>query len=650
VKPKKLLSIAFVVLLVAAFFMPIVIVTTPTSTTTLTLNSENFADVEPTDSAGTVSYANNHINLAVWSDAPGNWSGKGVVYRTSLSVDEQIIHIETSLDMAAGSRLCNIALNKNYFNDRLGGDVNPSIKLWLQVQNTSTDIEATAIVFANISSNCGEESWLFDISTESVNFDVKITSSSVNTAFMVNDTLIGDVRTYDILDSENYLFLEAATNGGDHESVFFDYINVSVLTEPDVLESPFAVVKTDKRLFGETNYADDPSIIFDNGYWYMLTSGIRLFKSSNLYDWSMVWAANKVFGGDGDTGASKPCLIQNGGTSYIFYTLVNATTSPATIDAIHLATSTDLENSGALTYQGAVLNATSTYVVLQAPEVIEKDGTWYMFFYYQDSDETNSLMGLATSSSLTSGWTFSESNPIMEPEGIEAHLVSPTVFLYAETYYMLYNIFDAKSTIYTGEYGHGLLCLATSSNLLTWTRSSLNPFVIPSNYGEWPDSDIYTGDVVFSNGIMYYFYNYQHNDITEYTTVSVNFDPEFSYRLYNLTNCNVTSATATAIDIFTFNVTAPISETSTTEVYTGDSGSPISVYGASTWSYDSGTSVVSITVSHEDSEEKQITLSWALLPEVTVVSSPEINSNFTINGTAYSTPQAFYVELSKPTS
>jgi len=85
----------------------------------------------------------------------------------------------------------------------------------------------------------------------------------------------------------------------------------------------------------------------------------------------------------------------------------------------------------------------------------------------------------------------------------------------------------------------------------------------------------------------------------------------------------ITSISHTS-ETLTFTVNAPSGKTSTTEVYCGSKGEPTSVTGATLWSYDSSTKILTITVIH--SSTQQIIIDWTELavPEFPVGAAVEI--------------------------
>ena len=78
------------------------------------------------------------------------------------------------------------------------------------------------------------------------------------------------------------------------------------------------------------------------------------------------------------------------------------------------------------------------------------------------------------------------------------------------------------------------------------------------------------------------------------------------------TNVNASVTSWSFSNNLTFTVSAPSGSTSTTKVYVGDKGQPTSVSGATNWSYDEATKILTITVVH--SSPATITVDWIIPP------------------------------------
>jgi len=80
----------------------------------------------------------------------------------------------------------------------------------------------------------------------------------------------------------------------------------------------------------------------------------------------------------------------------------------------------------------------------------------------------------------------------------------------------------------------------------------------------------------------------------------------------------------------TITINAPTGTTSTTEIYTASKGKPTSVTGATSWSYDGGTKLLTLTASHSSSVT--ITIDWTTTSTST---SSQLNFEQLINQLTY---------------
>lgn len=100
-----------------------------------------------------------------------------------------------------------------------------------------------------------------------------------------------------------------------------------------------------------------------------------------------------------------------------------------------------------------------------------KEGSTYYMIYTAWQDDLNVTAALATSSSPTSGWVKSESNPVMEGDAGEwdyTGVETWDVIKVSGTYYLYYNTMHAAPR---------KVGLATSTNLIDWTKDPNNPIL-----------------------------------------------------------------------------------------------------------------------------------------------------------------------------
>lgn len=77
---------------------------------------------------------------------------------------------------------------------------------------------------------------------------------------------------------------------------------------------------------------------------------------------------------------------------------------------------------------------------------------------------------------------------------------------------------------------------------------------------------------------------------------------------FQIQNANATITNFFIDNQLTLNVYAPTGNTSTTKIYCADKGEPISVKGATSWNYDSGTKILTANISH--SSWGQLEIEW----------------------------------------
>ena len=111
------------------------------------------------------------------------------------------------------------------------------------------------------------------------------------------------------------------------------------------------------------------------------------------------------------------------------------------------------------------------------PVVWKEGSTWYMLYGGAADAAGNQCVGLATSSDGIS-WTRSGSNPVMSPAGAgwEVSVTVPGTSITKEdsTYYLYYTG-GIRGSLVSMKIG-----LATSTDLITWTKSGNNPLLSPS--------------------------------------------------------------------------------------------------------------------------------------------------------------------------
>jgi predicted GH43/DUF377 family glycosyl hydrolase len=169
-------------------------------------------------------------------------------------------------------------------------------------------------------------------------------------------------------------------------------------------------------------------------------------------------------------------IWNEGGTYYAYYNGWRSTTQCQ----VGLATSTD-----GITWTKSGSNPVLAFGTagqwddynVGNPVVWKEGSTWYMLYGGAADAAGNVCVGLATSADGIS-WTRSGSNPVMSPAGAgwEVSVVTPgtSIFKEGSTYYLYYTG-GTRGSLTTMKIG-----LATSTDLITWTKSGNNPLLSPS--------------------------------------------------------------------------------------------------------------------------------------------------------------------------
>lgn len=156
-----------------------------------------------------------------------------------------------------------------------------------------------------------------------------------------------------------------------------------------------------------------------------------------------------------------------------------------TNDHVEIQAAIDEAISGALWENTGEVLADKTYAS------VWKDGSTYYMYYHNGADGGVRSIGLATSSD---GIEWADQGVVLDATGTETGVGVPNVWKESSTWYMLYASYGTTNTI----------CLATSSDGISWTRSASNPVISP-------DADDSAGGLLEGTGIIkvgstYYLY------------------------------------------------------------------------------------------------------------------------------------------------
>jgi len=160
-------------------------------------------------------------------------------------------------------------------------------------------------------------------------------------------------------------------------------------------------------------------------------------------------------------------------------------------------------------------------VTINDPWLIRKGDTYYLF--YGGYDGTHARIGFATSQNLYQ-WTKGVSNPVFQ-EGAggqwdDKFASKASILQIGSTYYMYYEGMNVAELKQIG--------LATSTDLVTWTRSLLNPVLSPGlEPGAETTVNILAPSVLEKDGVYYMLYAGQPNGA-----------PDYRWRIYYATSTN----------------------------------------------------------------------------------------------------------------
>jgi predicted GH43/DUF377 family glycosyl hydrolase len=189
--------------------------------------------------------------------------------------------------------------------------------------------------------------------------------------------------------------------------------------------------------------------------------------------------------------ALDPATVYVNGTVYLYYSAVGNNCERS----ICLATSKDGINFSKYENNPIVIGG--------GPEVVFKDGIFYLYFWKNRPDRKGFQLHLSTS---TDGFNYTEyqEEPVL-PAGSEGNwdsftVETPRIFKENDTYYMLYCGSDCHED-YPANAG-----LATSKDLETWTKYENNPIFSRGEKGEWDEGAIWFTTVEKINDTYYLWY------------------------------------------------------------------------------------------------------------------------------------------------
>lgn len=160
--------------------------------------------------------------------------------------------------------------------------------------------------------------------------------------------------------------------------------------------------------------------------------------------------------------------------------------------------------------------------------IIEKEGTWYMFYNAKDKEERwTEQTGLAVSSDLLH-WTRYEENPVLcvDRESWDKWFVSdPYIVKDKDTWV---NFYFGYGKLYEDGHTHAQEGLALSPDLFHWEKVR-EPIITYGEPGSIDSGHAHKASIVYYNGVLYHFYcatcpwqeGYPTNAYGEYRTICV---------------------------------------------------------------------------------------------------------------------------------
>ncbi|HVB35376.1 MAG TPA: hypothetical protein VNJ52_13530 [Patescibacteria group bacterium] len=135
---------------------------------------------------------------------------------------------------------------------------------------------------------------------------------------------------------------------------------------------------------------------------------------------------------------------------------------------------------------------------------IEANGQIYLFYCGWNAGETQAEIGVATGPNFQS---LTKQGVVLAPGSAGAwdsgYVCGPRIFHQNGTYYLFY--FGGQGTSY--EAAPSSIGVATSTDLVTWTKASVNPILTPGTTGAWDAKQLFRPFAFEWQGTDYLFYN-----------------------------------------------------------------------------------------------------------------------------------------------
>jgi len=137
--------------------------------------------------------------------------------------------------------------------------------------------------------------------------------------------------------------------------------------------------------------------------------------------------------------------------------------------------------------------------------VMKHDGKYWMFYNAHGARDNCEQIGLATSTDRIV-WKEHPANPLLrkgDPQRDRDHVIiaDPWIMKFGRRYHMFYFAYDGR---------HARECLATSDDLIRWTKWKGNPLMDVGPAGTYDALHCHKPCIVESDGVYYHFYTACH--------------------------------------------------------------------------------------------------------------------------------------------
>ena len=154
-------------------------------------------------------------------------------------------------------------------------------------------------------------------------------------------------------------------------------------------------------------------------------------------------------------------------------------------------------------------------IQVSAPDVLKTENGYKMYYDALGKDST-SMIGMATSSDgihwqkyndpATNDLSFAESDPILKvsDEGWDSkRVIDPNVVQTSDGFKMIYLATSGSRKFAPGEFAFGA---ASSSDGVSWTKSSLNPILSNKDHSQW--SQAFLASLLYADGTYFLYFDF----------------------------------------------------------------------------------------------------------------------------------------------